>query len=90
MGFEWDFGKAKSNQRKHGVRFADAIAVLEDGNAITVIDNESDPNEGRYVTLGMDARGRILVVVYTYRGENIRLISAREAEPHERDQYEDG
>jgi uncharacterized DUF497 family protein len=88
MNFEWDSVKAKSNQRKHGVRFADAVTVLEDVNAITVVDNESDPNEERCVTVGIDAMGRILVVVYSYRGEDIRLISARQAEPHERDQYE--
>jgi len=56
--------------------------------AITVVDDESDPLERRFVTLGADAAGRILVVVYTWRGDDIRLISARRAEPHEREEYE--
>jgi uncharacterized DUF497 family protein len=50
--------------------------------------NESDPEEQRFVTLGMGAMGRLLVVVYTWRGESIRIISARPAEAHEREQYE--
>ena len=61
---------------------------LDDSHAITITDDESDPGEQRFVTLGMGAAGRLLVVVYTYRGENIRIISARPAEPHEREQYE--
>ena len=52
--------------------------------------HESDPNEQRFVTIGMGAAGRLLVVVYTYRGENIRIVSARLAEPHERQEYESG
>jgi len=53
-----------------------------------VIDHESDPGEERLVTLGADAHGRVLVVVYTHRGEDIRLISARHATPLERRDYE--
>ena len=56
--------------------------------AITITDDESDPDEPRFVTLGMGAIGRLLVVVYTWRGENIWIISARPAEAHEREQYE--
>ena len=73
-----------SNVGKHGVGFAEAALVLEDLAAITVIDDESDPSEQRVITLGADAGGRILVVVYTWRGDDIRLNSARRAEPHER------
>lgn len=62
--------------------------MLEDPVAITLVDDESDPLEQRFVTLGTDAAGRILVVVYTWRGDDIRLISARRAEPHEREEYE--
>ena len=62
--------------------------MLDDPYAITVADNESVPTEARGVTLGADARGRVLVVVYTYRGEDIRLISARTAEPRELKEYE--
>ncbi len=88
MAVAWDPEKARQNLRKHGVRFADAILVLEDPYAVTISDHESEPSEMRWVTLGADAQGRVLVVVYTYRGEDVRLISARLAEPHERKEYE--
>jgi len=60
--------------------------LFEDDNAITVQD-ALHPGELRYVTLGVDGLGRVLVVVYTWRGENIRVISARAATPRERRQY---
>jgi uncharacterized DUF497 family protein len=66
----------------------EAIPVLDDPYAITIADVESDPGEQRFVTLGMGATGRLLAVVYTWRGENIRIISARPAETHEREDYE--
>ena len=89
MGFEWDdASKDGINYRKHGVRMPEAIPVLDDPYAITITDDESDPHEQRFVTLGTGAMGRLLVVVYTWRGENIRIISARAAEAHENEQYE--
>jgi uncharacterized protein len=89
VGFEWDdASKAGINFRKHGVRMPEAIPVFDDPYAITITDDESDPSEHRFVTLGMGATGRVLVVGYTWRGENIRIISARPAEAHEREQYE--
>jgi uncharacterized DUF497 family protein len=84
----WDPGKATSNAAKHGIRFADAALVFDDPVAITVVDDESDPVEQRFVILGGDAAGRILVVVDSWRGDDIRLISARRAEPHEREEYQ--
>jgi uncharacterized protein len=84
--FEWDESKAKSNKTKHGISFADTFAVFDDPSAVTVEDFQED--EQRYATIGMDAFGRILVVVYTWRGENIRIISARKAERYEVKQYE--
>jgi len=86
--YEWDAGKNDGNIRRHGIRFADAVGVLEDEYAVTVIDDAT--GEQRFVTIGLDALARILVVVYTYRSENIRIISARLAEPHEREQYTSG
>jgi hypothetical protein len=83
--FEWDPKKAATNVRKHGIRFADAVSVLEDDRAITVSDDSID--EQRWVTIGMDAVDRILVVVYTWRGEKIRIISARRATQRESQQY---
>ncbi|MCC6858530.1 MAG: BrnT family toxin [Bryobacterales bacterium] len=89
MGFEWDeASKAGTNFRKHGVRMPEAIPVFDDPYAITITDDESDPDEQRFVTMGMGAMGRLLVVVYSWRGDNIRIISARPAEAHEREQYE--
>jgi uncharacterized DUF497 family protein len=89
LEFEWDKGsKAGINFRKHGVRMPEAIPVLDDPSAITIADEESDPGEQRFITLGVGALGRLLVVVYTWRGEIIRIISARPAEAHERKEYE--
>jgi uncharacterized DUF497 family protein len=88
VGFEWDERKARANLRKHTVDFADAATVFEDDRAVTVA--EDDPEEVRYVTIAMDALGRVLVVVYTMRGECIRIISARRATERERAEYEQG
>ncbi|MBM3726430.1 MAG: BrnT family toxin [Acidobacteria bacterium] len=85
MAVEWDPGKAASNARKHGVRFADAISALEDERAITVPDDTGE--EQRWVTIGMDGLARVLTVVYTWRSDNIRVISARPATPREQRQY---
>jgi uncharacterized protein len=72
MAPEWDPAKARTNLRKHGVRFADAVTVLEDEKAVTVHDENED--EDRWITIGMDSLAQILVVVYTWREEDIRLI----------------
>ena len=89
LGFEWDKeSKAGANFRKHGVRMPEAIPVFDDPYAMTIVDEESDPGEQRFVTVGMGALGRLLVVVYTWRGESVRIISARPAEAHEREEYE--
>ena len=86
MKVEWNSRKAVANLRKHGVDFADAATVLCDELALTIADDESE--ERRFITVGMDALGRVLLVVYTWRGERPRLISARKATPRERRQYE--
>ncbi len=89
VGFEWDEqSKAGVNFRRHGVRMPEAIPVFDDPYAITATDDESHPNEQRFVTLGVGATGRLLVVVYTWRGENARIISVRPAEPREHEEYE--
>ena len=89
VAFEWDEkSKAGINFRKHGVRIPEAIAVFDDPYAMTIMDDESDPGEQRSITLGLGAAGRLLVVVYAWRGANIRIISARPAEAHEREEYE--
>ncbi len=86
--YQWDNNKAAANLRKHGIDFADAVFVFSDDLAITISDERS--NEERFVTIGIDALGRALVVVYTYRGTEIRLISARSATRQERQHYEEG
>jgi uncharacterized DUF497 family protein len=89
MSCEWDPRKDESNFRKHGVRFAEAEPVFVDDFAVTNTDDESDPHEVRFVTMGTGMKGRVLVVVYCYRGSKIRILSARPAEAHERKQYEE-
>jgi uncharacterized DUF497 family protein len=89
VAFEWDPAKAKLNFRKHRVRFEEAVAVFDDPYAIAIAD-EAEASEERFVGIGMGALGRVLVVVYTYRGDNIRIISARLAAAHERREYEAG
>ena len=86
MNYQWDDNKAKSNYHKHRVDFADAVSVFSDDYAVSVEDNRSE--EDRFVTIGLDFSGRILVVVYTYREDTIRLISARKATNYEQTQYE--
>ena len=86
--YEWDPAKAKTNFVKHRVRFADAVTVLEDDLALTIRDPFSEEEE-RWITLGRDILNRLLVVVYTWRGENVRLISARPATARETTQYEE-
>jgi len=88
MGFQWDPVKARRNLRKHGVDFADAVGVFEDAEALTALDPHG--SEERFVTLGLDLLVRIVVVSWTWRGTDIRLISARRATPRERRQYQDG
>ncbi len=80
--------KSQINRQKHQIDLSDVDGVFYDDHAITIEDRDHD--EERFVTLGMDDFGRLLVVAYHYRGENeIRVISARYAEPHERRTYED-
>jgi len=89
MEYEWDGEKAKANLRKHRIDFADAVGVFEDPQALTRED-EITRDEQRFVTLGLDFLNRLLVVAYTYRGDNIRLISARKATKKEITYYEKG
>jgi len=83
---EFDPAKARANLRKHRVRFADAEQALRDRFAVTIDDPDAE-DEQRFVTLGMDTLGRVLVVVHTARGDRVRLISARKASKGEVEQY---
>jgi uncharacterized protein len=86
--FEWDITKSEENLKKHGITFAEAEKAFEDFYAVEEFDKEhSTTEELRYKMLAM-AESKILVVVYTMRGETFRIISAREAENYERQFYE--
>ena len=87
MPYEWDSAKNRANLAKHGVDFADAVAVFEDGLALTRPDMTSR-GESRFVTLEADGFGRHLVVVFTERASRVRIISARLATKSERQAYE--
>ena len=87
MSCHFDPEKARLNLAKHGVSFADAEPVFYDPMALTTEDNDA-VGEFRLVTMGMDALGRVLVVVYTQRGEQTRIISARKASAGERKKYD--
>ena len=89
MDIRWDPPKARANFAKHDVAFSDAEPVLFDPYGVTIEDDRVD-EEQRFVTIGLDALGRILAVVYTYRHETIRLISARRATQSEQRNYEEG
>jgi uncharacterized protein len=76
MQIEFDTNKATSNLKKHGVSFEEAASCLLDPQAL--VDEDSDSkNESRWILLGMSNQARLLVVVYTLRGDSVRLISAR-------------
>ena len=86
MDYEWDPTKAALNHRKHRVDFADAVTVFADPLAITMRDDRHA--EDRFVTIGADAQGQLLVVVLVWRSDTIRIISARRPSRLERQQYE--
>ena len=89
MEINWDPQKAETNFRKHNIRFADAESVLFDPMTLTIEDQIIN-QEQRFLSIGSDALGRTLVIVYKYAGDKIRLISARKATPKERKYYEKG
>ncbi len=87
MNYQWDPKKATSNLRKHGIEFADAVGVFEDDWALTIEEQDVE-GEQRFVSIGLDFLGCLIVVVYTYRNDDIRIISARRATKRERMSYE--
>ncbi len=88
LNFEWDFEKAKTNLKKHGVSFDEATTVFREPFSITKYDPDHSVDEQRYIDIGRSNEGRVLVVAYTERGANLRLISCRKATPLERKLYE--
>lgn len=90
MQFEWDDEKEKINITKHGIDFTTAALVFKDDNRLEVYDVEHSGYEDRYITIGIiDGVAYLVMVVYTERGEAIRLISARKATNAERRRYYD-
>ena len=89
LSFAWDPAKAQANAQKHGVEFYEAVTAFADALSVTVADPDHSVGEVRFLTLGVSARGRLLVVVHTDVADEIRLISARQATPRERRQYEE-
>jgi Uncharacterized protein conserved in bacteria len=88
MSITYDPVKRIANIAKHGIDFADIEAVFDDPMALVIEDH--DHSEQRFVVLGCDGFGRVLVVCYSLPADNvIRVISARKAQPHERRQYEE-
>ncbi len=88
MEFEWDAQKAASNLAKHGVTFAEAMTVFGDPLELLIADPHHSEDESRFLSMGLSATGRLLVVAYTERRGRVRIINAREATPRERKQYE--
>jgi uncharacterized protein len=90
LAFEWDEIKDLENLRKHGVSFDESLTIFGDPLSLTVEDPLHSIEEDHFITIGLSDRGRILVVVYTERGDNIRIISARQATPREARAYGEG
>jgi hypothetical protein len=90
LRFEWGRAKAAENLRKHAVSFEEAATVFRDTLSATGRDPDHSVDEERYITFGMSARGRLLVVSHTERSDTIRIISARRVTKGERTIYEEG
>lgn len=90
MEFEWDNNKAITNLQKHGVSFAEAATVFGDLLSTTFPDPDRSINERRFITIGLSAGGKIIILSHTDRGDRIRIISARKATRKEQRFYEEG
>ena len=90
MLIEWDAAKARKNMAKHQVSFGEASTVFGDPLALTIPDSAHSDQEERFVTLGVTANFKTVVVAHVDRNERIRIISARDATWRERKDYEEG
>ena len=91
--FEWDPAKARQNTRKHRITFERGATVFLDPNALSLFDDQHSEEEERWITLGLDETGVLLVLSHTYHEETensarVRLISARKATKNEKKQYQ--
>lgn len=89
MQFEWDEEKAETNLKKHKVSYEEAKTIFGDPLSITVDDPDHSKEEPHYIDIGKSSSGKLLVVVYTERGNKTRIISCRRATRMERKQYEE-
>ena len=87
MDFQWDAYKAEDNQFKHHVSFEEATEVFDDPIMLILDDEWHSGDEDRFIAVGVTQAARLLVVVYTMRGDTIRIISARDAMARERRRY---
>jgi uncharacterized protein len=90
MWFEWDEHKAATNENKHGVTFEEAATCFYDPIQVAYYDPEHSEEEDREILIAHSDRERLLLVIYTLRGEAIRIISARRLTPREAQDYEKG
>jgi uncharacterized DUF497 family protein len=88
LNFEWDDDKAQNNLKKHKISFDEAISVFNDKLSITIFDSYHSINEERFIDIGLSNKNRLIVVIYTERNNNIRIISSRLATKQERENYE--
>ena len=89
IAFEWDEEKAEINFKKHKVGFEEAKSVFGDPFSVTIDDPDHSKEEQRFIDIGKSISEKFLVVIYTERGSNIRIISCRKATPAERRKYEE-
>ena len=90
--FEWDSTKYRGNRDKHGVAFDEAATVFKDSKALSIFDPDHNESEDRWVTMGISEKGRLLIVIHTFRKESegaatIRIISSRKATKQETKTY---
>jgi len=90
--FEWDPRKAHDNRDKHGITFDEAATVFRDSKALSIFDPDHSETEDRWITMGISVKGRLLIVIHTFREENddaitIRIISSRKATKRETKTY---
>ena len=88
LNFEWDLNKAKNYIEKHGIAFEEASTVFGDNLSLIIDDPLHSIGEARLVIIGLSHKNRLLVVAFSERGDNIRIISARNATKKERKNYE--
>jgi uncharacterized DUF497 family protein len=88
IAFAWDPEKARNNLQKHGVAFSEAATVFRDRLSVTISDPDHSNVEDRFITIGISASGRLLMVAHTDRENGTRIISARELTRKERKAYE--